>query len=301
MKDPTIERLEHLLDYKFEQVKGIQEVIYKFQRGSGAMHHPGQDWSKEDNKLPVKVSHQSVIYQFRDDQMLFLNEILTTLEHEIMKLKSSGIILSSAIGTLISKRHEEEDGFMKLAKASANKAIHTGATHDILLGMRTLAELSGAQCQITVAESNVYFFVFLMPEDEAMKMVSSIVVPKKRAAPEKVAVKMILLRIRKIQMEVRKCNDRLTEDLKNTFAAQSAVQVHTNKDYFTSIPPLPLDGGRGVLIEYINTVLANRNRTQYKTQQLQIDTLKLLKREDMTDSVIDEALKIAQVEDVMES
>jgi hypothetical protein len=298
VKEPAVERLEQALSkYGIAQGRAIRNITYELER-SGTAWYPGSQWSTPDPSKPVHVSWGDHVVQFEAGQLPLLEGIAARLEAEGSK-PIYAVRTSRAVENTVAERAEAEDGFLKLAKAAAHMVIPTGNPAPVVEGMRAYAELAGSDFPVTLAAAHQCLLVFAMSEEDALDKVRSIVVPKKRAAPEKVAVKMVLLRIRKLHAAVRDANVRLAEELASE-DSQSRM-MHLAQEAKEPIPPVPTDGDRAALVEYLNTVLAVRTRTQYNTQELRKEVLKILRREDMTDAALGEALRIAQVEEVMDS
>ena len=293
----VVARMEALLEqYGSEQARPIRDIVYKIEQ-AGPSFYPALDWSKPDATRTIHVRWTNKVLQFDPAQAGLLEELAAKLEAEVSK-PVYGIKRSPAVEKLVASRAENEDGALKLIKASAHMSIPSSNPYALIEGMRIHAELNGGP-PMTLACTNQCLLVYVMSEEEVLERVRSVHVPKKRAAPEKVAVKMILLRVKKMHGAVREANDRLAEDMKDK--DHKARMKNYPPDASQPVPPVPTDGDRASLIEFVNTVLGIRYRTKHNTEDLRKEVLKILRREDMTDSVIEEALRIAQVEEVMES
>lgn len=118
----------------------------------------------------------------------------------------------------------------------------------------------------------------------------------RKPAPEKVAVKMILLRIQKIQKQVKEINESVQMNLESHAGSGRAFP----SDMLTFTPGVPTDGGREALYEYMG-LCTKPSDPQYRrpaAPYLQ-DLKKVLARPEVTDAVVEEAMNISKVEEVM--
>jgi hypothetical protein len=239
---------------------------------------------------PIHVRMSGVTHQFREDQADELEGFVSAVDAELSKpeyrirrsLELENAILARA----------EEDGVLKLIKAAADQVIQSGDADAIVVGMRAHeAVVRGPD--VTLAACHQALLIFVCPEDEAVRRIQAIQAPQRRPAPEKVAVKMVILRIRKLQEQVKEINRFVQGNIEQAAGQNKALP----SELTTFMPGIPTDGGRGALEGYLSLCQTHRGRRPYeKTLQ---DLRKVLGRPDVTDDVVEEAMKVAQVEEVM--
>ena len=239
---------------------------------------------------PIHVRLSDMMHQFREDQADELEAFVSAVDAELSKpeyrirrsLELENAILARA----------EEDGVLKLVKASADQVVQSGDVDAVIVGMR-VHEAVVRGPDVTLAACHQALLVFVCPEDEAVRRIQAIQAPQRRPAPEKVAVKMVILRIRKLQGQVKEINLSVQQNIEHAAGQSRALP----KEMTIFMPGVPTDGGRGALEGYLSLCQTHGGRRPYeKTLQ---DLRKVLGRPDVTDDVVEEAMNISKIEEVM--
>ena len=81
----------------------------------------------------------------------------------------------------------------------------------VIVGMSAWASRFGTQTEASAAHTETGTIVFLCSEEKALQIVQAIGVPDRKAPPEKVAVKMVLLRLQALKAEIDDHNARVAK------------------------------------------------------------------------------------------
>ncbi len=241
---------------------------------------------------PIHVKLHGVTNQFREDQADFLEKFVAGVHEELSKPEYR-IRRSVELEKLVALR-SQEDGVLRLIKAAADQVVQSAHTDAVIAGMRSHEGIVSGPA-VTLASCHQALLVFVCPEADAVRRIREVRRPERKAAPEKVAVKMVLLRIRKLQTAVREINEHVKSNVESAAAGNRLLP----QEMTLYMPAVPTEGGRDALTEYAASCMKHQGRRpeQGHFQELK----KVLARPEVTDQVVEDAMRISQVEEVMES
>ncbi len=301
-------RLEGLLSRASYERRGCGPILNALDKHVGNRYYTDPDGgvsagTPKPDEFPVEIHEENIVRCFKESQLPDLEAVSHRLEQELAKPKYL-IRSSRAVEKLILQRSGEDDRLLKLIKACPDATCPGADVASVLDGMRTHAELVPGP-PMTLAVAHQVILVFVGDEESALARVAAVQAPPRKANPEKVAVKMVVLRFRKLRDYVKQLNGYASERLRRynddmrawraAPAGQAGPEPVYYEDQCRSVPGVPTEGGRGAITEYVNTL-----RGRHVSDSIR-DLRKVLSRQDISDAVIEEAMKVSQVEDVMES
>ena len=278
-----IDRLEALISKTRGETKSVNSFIRQLERASSHTHYPNSQWSNPAGN-PITIKNDSnpkytVAWEFKLSDIPILESVAEKLENHFNNPEFS-IQFGQELQKIIDLKWKEF-GMPKLIKESADAIVSAQYSGTIIEGMRAHAKFFPPK-DFTVAQVGPNVFIYQMTEEEAVKKVSAIVAPVRRTAPEKVAIKMITLRLIKLQQVIKERNE-------------ASKHTHGGPNQYADISDIPCD--RKELIKFCWDLHAHP-WFQYYLKPHTVKLLEVISRHEITDEVLElgfNALKISQV------
>jgi len=186
-------------------------------------------------------------------------------------------------------RKQEDPRLGKPIKELAAHCFKKSGIDRIVVGMLTLAGIIDDGPEMTVVKlSDFEIGVFHgSPEDER-DLLEKVQLPAKKPVPEKVAVKMVLLRVRNL--------------MENHKQASLVAGQWPEKDRPEVPPRLDVHSRpfRQAVLDY-GAAFSKIDRLHHYVRDSVKDLVSILDRDDVTDAAVEKALEVALVEEVMKS
>ncbi|OPZ40878.1 MAG: hypothetical protein BWY99_00383 [Synergistetes bacterium ADurb.BinA166] len=166
----------------------------------------------------------------------------------------------------------------------------------VIVGMSAWASRFGTQTEASAAHTETGTIVFLCSEEKALQIVQAIGVPDRKAPPEKVAVKMVLLRLQALKAEIDDHNARVAKAVEcpNGYQPPRGLQ--------TPIPAIPPElPGKVALRDWLKAApgLGIGSKRDTMARRKLLDLEKVLDRADITDEAVTTAVRCLAVGGVM--
>ncbi len=165
----------------------------------------------------------------------------------------------------------------------------------VIAGMKAWAERFGTQTETVAAHTESGTLVFLCSLEDALQIVQAIGVPDRKAPPEKVAVKMVLLRLKALKAKI---------DDHNVQAAANAACSNRYSPAGSTIviPAIPAElPGKGALRDWLRATpgLGIGSKRDTMVRRKLEDLEEVLDRADITDEAVTTAVRCLAVGGVM--
>lgn len=214
------------------------------------------------------------------------------------------VVEDPAFQSLVEKKLGEDERLREAIKKMATKYVHTHDQYALVEGMRLAADFTQeAEPVLTVARLNQGLLVFRGDLSEVRAKVEALAPLPRKAAPEKVAVKMVLLRIGKLLDRVAQVNanrERMREE--------RAKNPEAYKTYGPVGGSYPVAGElltKSACEEYCQRLLLLNNsgsgNKDWGIDEAVKDLKQVLLRDEVTDAVVSEAWNRHVVREVLTS
>lgn len=172
---------------------------------------------------------------------------------------------------------------------------HKKERSGVIAGMSAWANRFGTQTEASVAHTETGTIVFLCSVEKALQIVQAIGVPDRKAPPEKVATKMVLLRLKALKAKIDDHN------------VQAAANVACSNRYSPAgstivIPAIPPElPGKVALRDWLKAApgLGIGSKRDTMARRKLLDLEKVLDRADITDEAVTTAVRCLAVGGVM--
>lgn len=165
----------------------------------------------------------------------------------------------------------------------------------VIVGMSAWASRFGTQTEASAAHTETGTIVFLCSVEKALQIVQAIGVPDRKAPPEKVAAKMVLLRLKALKAKI---------DDHNVQAAANAACSNRYSPAGSTIviPVIPSElPGKVALRDWLKAApgLGIGSKRDVVARRKLLDLEKVLDRADITDEAVATAVRCLAVGGVM--